>query len=288
MKPFGLKIMILLTITFLFAGCNQSQDDNQKESAYDRIIKSGKIRVGYVSVPPGCIVDPNSKKLSGITIEILNKIAENTKLKVEYTEEVGWGTMIEGLNAGRYDMMGNNSWANPIRGKLALLSEPIYYSGIGIWVRKDDNRFNNNSNWLSINSPNVRLGVMDGSTGLVIAIEQFPNAKKVTFTDITGEPQLFLELVAKKVDVVFAEPVQGSDFLKTNPGEIKNIAANDPIRIFANVYLFPTNEFQLKSMIDIALEDLQNSGYVDKILKKYENNRKLFYRVNVPYRSTTN
>ncbi len=284
---------VIITVAFVFFtltlnGCLEKNNDKLAKTSYDRIIESGKIRVAYISVPPACIVDPSTGNLSGITIEILNEIGKNTKLEIEYTEEVGWGTMIQGLDAGRYDMMGSNSWANPIRGKLATLSKPIYYSGIGIWVRANDNRFSKDNKWSSINKPNIKLGVMDGSTGEVIASTQFPDAQHASYTDLTGEPQLFMELVANKVDVIFAEPVQGLDFLKTNPGKAKNIASDSPIRIFANVYLLPKKEFQFKNMIDTALEDLQNSGFVDKVLKKYEPGQNVFYRVNRPYYTSPN
>jgi cystine transport system substrate-binding protein len=294
MKRFGVQrfnatflVAALTVIAFLTvsSGCAQQKEQGVgKASAYERILQAKKIRVGYVSVPPGCIVDPATKELSGITVDILRQIGKNTDLQVEFTEEVGWATMIEGLNAGRYDMIGSNTWANPIRGKLTVLSKPIYYSGIGIWVRSDENRLSKDNNWVSMNKPDVKMGVMDGSTGAVIAKDQFPNAKLVTYTDLTGEPQLFLELTAKKVDVVFAEAAQGINFLNNNPGKIKNIAADSPIRIFANVYVLPKNEFQLKGMIDTALEDLQNSGFVDQTLKKYEPGPHAFYRVAKPYR----
>lgn len=281
-------LLALIFVTSTLYNCTQNGKAPINKTAYERIIKTGKIRVGYVSVPPGCIVNPNTGDLSGITIDILNEIGKNTNLDIEYTEEVGWGTMIQGLDGGRYDMIGSNSWANPIRGKLVILSKPIYFSGIGIWVRSDETRFMESDNWASINKQNIRLGVMDGSTGEVIATSQFPDAKHMTYTDLMGEPQLFLELVANKVDIVFAEPVQGLDFLKSNPGKIKNIAADSPIRIFANVYLLPKNEFQLKNMIDTALEDLQNSGFVDKILKKYEPGLNVFYRVARPFQASLN
>ncbi len=290
-KLLFLCLVIIVSIGVM-GGCEQlgitgklTEKNVAKETTYDKIMKAGKIRVGYVSVPPACIVDPASGNISGITVDILRKIAKDTGLGIEFTEEVGWGTMIQGLDAGRYDIVGSTSWANPVRGKLTALSKPIFYSGIGIWVRSDDNRFKEGNSWASVNVPEARLGVMDGSTGEVIASTQFPNSKHVTYTDLTGEPQLFLELIANKVDVVFAEPVQGLDFLKNNPGKIKNIAANSPIRIFANVYLMPKDEFQFKGMIDVALEGLQNSGFVDQILKKYEPGPNVYYRVARPYRT---
>lgn len=281
----SLRAVIICLFVFAVCGCEQQKKQvSIKANAYERIIQAKKIRVGYVSVPPGCIVDPATKKFSGITVDILRQIGKNTDLQIDFVEEVGWATMIEGLNSGRYDMIGSNTWANPIRGKLTTLSKPIYYSGIGVWVRLNEKRLSKDDNWASLNRPDIKLGVMDGSTGAAIAKAQFPNAKHVTYTDLTGEPQLFLELVAKKIDVVFAEPAQGTDYLKNNPANIKNIAANSPIRIFANVYVLPKGEFQLKGMIDTALEDLQNSGFVDQVLKKYEPGPHAFYRIAKPFR----
>lgn len=281
----SLRSVIAFLIIFSFACAQQKEQGQSNSSAYDRVFQAKKIRVGYVSVPPGCIVNPATKELAGITIDILRQIGKNCDLAIEFTEEVGWATMIEGLNSGRYDMIGSNTWANPVRGKLTTLSKPIYYSGIGVWVRADDNRFTKDNNWASLNTQTAKLGVMDGSTGAVIAKTQFPNAKHVTYADLTGEPQLFLELTARKVDVVFAEPAQGMAFLKSNPGKIKNIAAAAPIRLFANVYLLPKNEFQFKGMIDTALEDLQNSGFVEQVLKKYEPGPNAYYRVARPYQA---
>jgi hypothetical protein len=37
-------------------------------------------------------------------------------------------------------------------------------------------------------------------------------------------------------------------------------------------------------MLDVAIEDLLNSGYVDKVLDKYEPYPGTFYRVARPYR----
>lgn len=281
--------LLLIVIAFASPACNLANAPGPtpapvEKSAYDRVLESKVIRAGYVNYPPGCIVDPKTHQITGAFVDILNKVAENTGLKVEYTEEVGWATMITGLDSGRYDIMGSPVWANSVRGKLATMSEPVYFTGIGVWVRSDEKRFSPANGWESINRQDVRIAAMDGSTPMLIAKYMFPKATLVTYPDQTGEPQLFLDVTTKKADVFFAEPAQGMAFLKNNPGKVKNLAADQPIKIFANIFLMKGGEFRLKGMMDAALKELQYSGYVDEVLKKYEPGPNAFYRVARPYR----
>ena len=69
------------------------------QSDLQSIKKSRVIRAGYVSNPPSSIIDPNTHKVTGIFAEAIEGIASRANLTVEWTEEVGFGSMIEGLNA---------------------------------------------------------------------------------------------------------------------------------------------------------------------------------------------
>ena len=204
-------------------------------------------------------------------------------MKIEWTEEVGWGSQIEGLDKDRYDLVGSPVWANPKRGKLTTLSIPVYYSGIGVYVRANENRFDND--FSKINMKDVKVGTIDGETSDLIADNDFPNATKQSSPENTDISQKFLDLDKKSCDVVFAEPYFAYEYSKNNPGKIKNIAAENPIRLFGNVYMMKAGEWQLKQMLDVAIQDLINSGYVDKVIAKYEPAPNLFYRVASPYKA---
>lgn len=264
-------------------GGGSKNEQIREEGAYERVIRTGTIRAGFVSYPPGSIVDPKSKEVSGIFPDLLREIGKTTGLKVEFTEEVGWATLIEGLETKRYDIIGG-VWANPNRGKMATISVPVYYSGVGVWVRPDETRFSSDNNWSSINDRSVKIAAIDGSTPLGIAKAQFPNAQLVTYPNLTSEAQLFLDVTQRKVDVFFAEPAQGLLFLRSNPGLIKNIAARKPLRVFANVFLMKRNEAQLKTLIDTAIEEMRSSGVVDSLLRKYEPVDEAFYRSASPFK----
>jgi polar amino acid transport system substrate-binding protein len=269
-------------ITNVYFGRNEAAV--KQETAYDYIIKTTTIRAAYVNYPPGTIVDPKADEVSGIFPDLLRRIGKDTSLDVKFTEEVGYANMIQGLESNRYDIVGG-VWANPNRGKIATVSAPAYYSGIGVWVRAGETRFSSQMNWESINSSDVRVGAIDGSTPLTVAQEQFPKANLVTYPNLTTEPQLFLDLVQNKIDVFFAEPSQGILFAKANPGKIQNIAVDHPLRIFADVFLMKSGEFQLKNLVDTALFDLESRGIVDQLIGKYQPAPGAFYNVAAPYMS---
>lgn len=252
---------------------------------HDQILTSGKIRVGYVNVAVGFNVDPKTKDISGIFPDVLREMAKNMGLKVEFVEEVGWGTMIAGMQTGRYDMIASPVWPNSNRAKQTTFSKPVYFSAIGVWVRENENRFSPESGWASLNDPKVKIAAIDGSTGETIAQTQFPNAELVTYPELTGEGQLFLDVTSGKVDVFFEEPAKGSLYVKNNPGQIKNIAAEQPVKVFANVFMMPGGAYRLKEMVDTALEEVQNSGFVDRVLSKHEPAPGAYYRAALPYRT---
>jgi ABC-type amino acid transport substrate-binding protein len=153
---------------------------------------------------------------------------------------------------------------------------PVYYSGIDVFVRANETRFSTNLDL--INRPDVKIGTIDGETADLIARTDYPEAKRVSSAQTTDISQKLLNLVTNKCDVVFTESYYAYEYLKNNPGTIKNIAEANPVRLYGNSYMFKKNEFQLQQMLNVAIQDLINSGYVDKVISKYEPAPRLFYR----------
>jgi polar amino acid transport system substrate-binding protein len=250
-------------------------------SVYNRVIAAGKIRCGYVVYPPGLIKDPKTGKFSGISYDAVEQAAKNLGLKVEWTEEVGWGAMIEGLQADRYDAICSPVWANTTRGKLVDFSIPLFYSGIGAYVRSGDTKFNNLK---ALDDPNIKIATMDGEMSDIIAQAQFPKAQKVSLPQNSDVSQLLLNVSQNKADVTFVEPFFGAGFMKTNPGALKNVALQKPLRVFGNTMMFKRGETEFKQMMNAAFEELLNQGYIDELISKYEPFPGAFYRAQQPYK----
>ena len=283
------KIFLVFIIGLSLFACRQNtavNNSTETSTVYDRVIEADKIRAAYITYPPACMKDTQTGEMSGIFVEVLEKACENLGLELEWTEEVGWASQIEGLDVDRYDIVGSPVWANVVRGTKTTMSTPVYYSGIGVYVRADDNRFDEDLS--KLNAPGIKIGTIDGETSSVIAAQDFPRAEKFSSIQLTDYSQKLLDLETGKCDMVPTEPFYAYEYLKNNPGTIKNIAVEQPIRLFGNCYMFKKNEFQMKHMIDVAIQDLINSGYVDKIISKYEPAPNLFYRAAPVYKPFDN
>jgi ABC-type amino acid transport substrate-binding protein len=260
-----------------------SQDVAQADTAFDRVMSSGVIRCGYIPYPPGLIKDPNTGKITGVFAEAIEEAASNLGLKVNWVEEVGWGSMIEGLKAGRYDLVCSPVWANSSRAKFAEFTVPLFYSGIDAYVRADDNRFS--SALSGVNSPNVRISTIDGEMSAIIASHEFPQTQTVSLPQTADDSQLLLDVTSNKADITFVEPYIADQFLKSHPGSLKNITPENPVRVFPNTMMLKQGDERLKSMMNVALDELVNGGEIDKLLDKYAGSEHPFYPVARPYRT---
>lgn len=265
-----------------FAAPALAADGGAKESAYDRVMRTGTIRCGYASFHPSIIIDPETGELSGIFYDLMNEVGARLHLKVEWTEEVGYGVIQEGFKAGRYDAFCGAVSPTPERARDGVFTIPAYYSPIGVWVRKDDDRFDQDYGLL--NNADYRLATKDGDLQETIAMHDFPDARRVAIPQMADTTQNLMDVVMGKADAVFVEPYYANAFMKTNPGALKNVAAGRPVRIFPDVMMLPANEFQLKMMIDTTLQELLFSGFVEKLVEKYTGDKDTYYTAAAPYR----
>ncbi len=287
MRKQSVAIMaILACVVFvgLAVGLNSCSRPTQsaQQSTLDRVLTSGTIRAAYLVRPPNIIKDPNTGKLSGIFVDIVNEIGRRAGLKVEWTEEVTWSTMIEGLNSGRYDVVGTGIWRNATRGKAADFTLPLFYSGVGVFVRSDDHRFD--SDRTLINRGDVRISVIDGEMAETIAKSDFPAAQPVSLTQVSDTSQMLLEVQSKKADVAFLAAQIGARYMAKNPGALRNIAGERPIRVFPESLMVKRGDYEFKAALDSAITEIVNSDFVSKTIKKHDSVPESYYLVANPYR----
>lgn len=282
LKILGVAVLTIVVSLITVKLAAPSKNTDVKTSVYDNVLKSGVIRACYVVYPPALIKEPNTGKISGIFVEALNKAAENMGLKVDWVAEVGWGEQIEALNSGKCDIIGSDSWSNSTRGKSAEFIQPLYYSAINAYVRANDTRFDND---LAVaNNASYKMVTIDGETSQVIAAQKFPNAKTLQLPQLTDVSQLFVNVADGKADMTFQEASTAFQYMKNNPGKIKNASPTRPIVVYGNVMMVKKGEFTFKSAVDNAMTELLSNGFIDDTISKYEKDFPGgFYRVSAPY-----
>jgi polar amino acid transport system substrate-binding protein len=276
-------VVALGTIKYVHRGSPTTSPSSSK-STLEKVLASGVIRCGYVSYPPNLIVDEKTKKVSGIFPEILEKAAGNLGLKVEWTEEVAWGTMIEGLQANRYDLIGSPVWPTGQRVRVADFTEPIHFNGVEIYVRADDSRFD--ADIAILNDAKFRIATMDGEAAASITQEDFPQAKTISLPQTSDLSQLMLNVADGKADVTFVDSIIAQQFMSKNPGKLKSARPRLPIRLYANEMMLKLSDDAFRRALDAAISQLQNNGVVDQIIRKYEPFPGAYYRKARPFQST--
>ncbi|MFZ2620765.1 MAG: transporter substrate-binding domain-containing protein [Alphaproteobacteria bacterium] len=240
-----------------------------KETAYERVMRTGVLRCGYGLWPHAMERDVNTGKMSGIIVEITEALAASLNLKVEWASEVDWGQIPTALDTQKIDMHCAGLWADPGKARGMAFSDPIFFSKVSAIARADDTRFDNNM--AAMNKPEIKTPFGDGEINLEIAMHDIPLATRVPKASVNGDQGLLQDVAFGRADVTFSNSSEVMVFNANNPDkQLKVVPLPKPVRLFANTYGLGKDEHTLRNMLNVALHVLQENGQLDKILAKYK------------------
>ncbi len=249
---------------------------------FNRMVKSGTIQCGYLIYEPVVMKAPNTDEMSGIAVDIMDEIAARTGLglKVEWTVESSYGTFGEDIKRPNVDLLCSTIWTMISTGVYGTSTVPLWYSGLGAFVRADETRF---SDIGDLNDPAVTISSMDGSISEIVAAQDFPNAKILAMPHMSDYALQLVNVVDGKADAAFIEVNMAQQFLKKHPGALKNLIPERPLRVYSNAFMVRKGEQEMLNFMNMALTELVNDGFVDRLLTRYEAAPGSLYRVRKPY-----
>ena len=256
--------LILLTLSF------PAWADDVKESAFDRIMRTGVIRCGYYVFPPVTYRDPNTGTLSGLTVDTMNYIAERASLKVEWAEEVTFGNWVPALQAKRVDAICTPMWPELPMTRAAAFSEPMFFSGLYPVVRADDERFGKSVTRERFNQPDVTFVSQEGNITSILTKAAFPNAKHYVLPPESDTTALVMSVASKKADVQLADYNAINQWNEHNEIKIKIIDQIAPVKIQQFPFSVARGEYDLLAFLNLAVKEMQYNGEMDRILRKWE------------------
>lgn len=269
MRPFLIALLaVVLTLVGLKVGgflTTGATTEVKKETAYERIMRTGVIRCGYLVWEPAFIRDPNTGAFSGPIYDFTEELGRMLGLKIEWSLEMSTATYLEDLNAGKYDLECSGGFANAHRGKFVLYSQPFAYIPAYLYVRADDNRFNESLS--AINKPEVTFSVMDGDYSEHYRKSTFPQSNVLQLPPSAPFSEQITSVIYKKADVAVYDALSVQPILDANPGKMK--ALSQLVRTVPLSYSVPQNDLSLKAMIDTATDEIVDAGFVDAMIRKY-------------------
>jgi ABC-type amino acid transport substrate-binding protein len=261
--PNRLFLLIALALA-LFSSSVRAETDK----VYNKIIQSQTIECGYADWAPFLSIDANTHEVSGIMRDVWEAIGKKLGLKIVWKSFVGWGDITEAVRTNKIDVFCVGVWPDAGRTKNMLLSRPVFYNPAYLFARADDTRFDNN--YESLNNPDHTVIGQEGDvTGSLLGIK-FPKAKSAHIPPMAMQSDMWLSLVAKKGDVVLMDLPYAQQYMKENPGKIRQVKGA-PVAIFPTAIPLAVGEYQLKGILDAVLNDMINDGTIAALIKKYGN-----------------
>lgn len=255
---------ILGLILFLATRWTTAMADASPNEVFDRVIANETLHCGYTLWPGYLEKDPNTKKLSGIMYDLVNKMGELLDLKIEWVEEINFGDIVEALRSKRMDAICGPVATTPLRAKFMDFSQPLLFDFVTAFVRDDDSRFDGNIE--GINDQNITITVLEGEMAETIAASDFPKAKRIAMPKNTDPSQMLLNVAHKKADIVLTNPSLANQFLEKNPKSLRRIKSIRPLRVIATAISIRKGEEKLRSTLDLGVRDLLLSGFIQKLI----------------------
>lgn len=238
------------------------------DEVFNRVMAKKEINCGYFLWAPNIQKDPNTGKMSGLNYDEMEAIGKKLGLKINWALEVGPGDINAALNANKIDVMCATMWPSSVRYSNTTFTNRVpFYSLMFPIIRKDDKRFENGI--VSVNKKEIKVTGIEGDVTADIANELSPKATKVFLGSTASPAEMLMQVASKKADVLFLDKGAVSEFSKTNPGMLRVVEKNGPVKLFGEHHMVKLGEHNLRDMLDMAMMQLTNDGYFEELSKKY-------------------
>ena len=199
-KQAMLLLVMALVMSMALAGAaaaGKIQQDLTAESTIENALKRGVLRVGMSTFVPWAMKDKTGK-LIGFEIDVANRLAQDTGVKIEFVP-TKWAGIIPALLTGKFDVIIGGMGILPQRNLKVNFTIPYDYSGMSIVAHKQ--LATGFKRLEEFNRPEVKIAARLGSTAEMAVRKYMPQAKLQLFDD---ESQVIQELRSGRVHAMVA------------------------------------------------------------------------------------
>jgi polar amino acid transport system substrate-binding protein len=261
-----------LGVTAATAGALALPGIARAETTLERIKSSGTVSIGIANEKPYGFVETDGS-LAGAVPDIIEAALRPHGVTTFKSEIVDFSSMIPGINANRFDIIGAGMYINPTRCQAIIFTNPVTRAGYGFAALKGNPKGVHSLG--DVAKGDAIVGTQNGSAQ-VEELEKagVPQDRVVLFANAT---EALAGMKAERVNVIYFPGLELGDLLKTaNDPDIERVepftqqvdATGAPQYGYSALGLRQADT-DLKALLNEEISKMLASGQLLEIISKY-------------------
>jgi polar amino acid transport system substrate-binding protein len=231
-KRFSIKITLiavsmLMCLAMAVSAADDVKQQLRKSSTIEKIIRSGKMRVGMSTFVPWAMQDKKGEWI-GFEIDIAKQLAKDMGVKVEFVP-TKWEGLIPSLLTGKFDLVIAGMTGTPQRALKINFTAPYDFSEMHMVAHKKVAA--GLKTVADFNKPEVTVLCRNGTTAVPAVKRVLPKAKMLLFSENGPMVQELLNGKAHAIVASAPEPAQHAINHADTLFFVDESIANEPISI---------------------------------------------------------
>ena len=248
-------------------------EEEMEESTLERARREGVIRVGFANENPYAYAEPDGT-LNGEAVQVAREVF--TRMGIEEMDGVltEFGSLIPGLQAGRFDVITAGMYINPTRCEQVLFADPEYTIGDALIVEAGNPLDLHSYEDIAAN-PDVSVGTGAGylENDFLLAV----GVSEDQIVNFPDDPSGFAGLQAGQIDawtgtrptlLKMLEDAGTDDFELAEPFTQPVIEGESVVNYGAAAFRFEDEE--LRQEFNIHLEDIKEEGMLIDLIGQFQ------------------
>ncbi len=247
--------LLLVTASAVLSGCSGGGTDN----VLQRVQDNGTLRVALTQAnPPWNYLDDAGKPV-GYDVDVAHEVAR--RIGVEDVEFVAsnFQSFIEGVRAGRFDIVISGQTITDERKKQVDFSRPYQVNGVSIFVPAAGGAV---SSLADLEGKTVAVSA--GTTQEKFAREEIPGVQVKTYQNATLG---LTDLSRGNADAMLVSRFQGTYLAKQNQLQVRPVGKL--LESEVNAMSFRKGSTEFKKEIDQAISDMMADGTLTRISQQW-------------------
>ncbi len=250
-RIFVLFISIILFGALFTAGCSEEKGDS-----LERVKKEGELSFAMSGGYPPFNFYNNKNELVGFDVDVCKEVAKRLGVKEDLiTTE--WSGIIEGLRSGAYDTILGSMAVTDKRKEVVNFSEPYYYSGAQVVVKKGHS-------FTDVQDLKGKI------IGVVIGTTFEKDAQELGAADVKlykDDNQTLLELNNGSIDAVITDRVVGVNAVNGDNFGVELLGS--PLRSEDIAVAIRKGDDSLLQAVNKIIEEMHEDGTLSQLSEKW-------------------